>query len=211
MEQVGLSWMDVLKFVGPFSVFLLVMVFLLIRYAPGKGDRKLETQQIEFNHSILDRLTQIEDENRTLRHRIAQLERENYTLLHNIALLESAHQDLPLPMWLKDKDGRMLAVNLAYEKSFLQPIGKTRQDYINQTDFDIWPDEVAERYRSHDRTVMNTGEPLYFREEMQLNDEVEPVMVLKYPRSVAGIVVGVAGIALPCNKVESCSATKVKG
>ena len=171
----------------------------------------MEGQQVDFNKSILDRLTQIEDENKILRQRIAQLERENYALLHNIALLESAHQDLPLPMWLKDKDGKMLAVNLAYEKSFLQPIGKTRQDYINQTDFDIWPADVAERYRRHDRSVMNTSEPLYFREEMELGDVKEPVMVLKYPRSVAGIVVGVAGIALPCNKVEPCNAKILKG
>jgi hypothetical protein len=82
----------------------------------------------------------LKDDNQALRERIIKLEerigglegnltierkRTNF-LDSQIRIWESAHQYLPIPQWLKSSDGRMLALNKAYEDAFLKPIKKKR-------------------------------------------------------------------------------------
>lgn len=55
--------------------------------------------------------------------------------------------------WLKDREGRFLAVN----QRFTDAAGKSRpEEVIGLTDFDLWPKELAERYRKDDADIMRT-------------------------------------------------------
>lgn len=130
------------------------------------------------------------------RAKIDELERKLFDLQNKILLMESSHSDLPLPQWLKDTNGVMLAVNKAFEDYFLLPIGKTAGDYLGNNDFHIWPNDVAERLFANDREVMRRRKPVRHKEIMNLAGHMEEIDVIRYPRFSDRTLIGVAGIAL---------------
>jgi PAS domain S-box-containing protein len=77
-----------------------------------------------------------------VRHREELKQRETY--LH--AILDN----LPDMAWLKDRDGHFVAVN----EPLVRASGLADRDIVGRTDLDVWPRELAERYRADDREVM---------------------------------------------------------
>jgi PAS domain S-box-containing protein len=71
-----------------------------------------------------------------------QIRRQQEAILSNI--LDIA--------WLKDRDSRYIAVN----DPFAEACGVAAQDLVGKTDLDIWPAELARRYRRDDLEVMRT-------------------------------------------------------
>jgi PAS domain S-box-containing protein len=67
------------------------------------------------------------------------------------AYLRSILDNFPYLVWLKDASGRFLAVNEAYAKACHQP---SAEAVVGKTDLDVWPRELAEKYRADDRSVM---------------------------------------------------------
>jgi PAS domain S-box-containing protein len=73
--------------------------------------------------------------------------------------------NIPDMAWLKDREGRFLLVNTP----FLEAAGRrSSDDVVGLTDFDLWPRELAARYRSDDEYVMESG--LHKRVEEPLVD-----------------------------------------
>jgi PAS domain S-box-containing protein len=69
------------------------------------------------------------------------------------AYLRAMLDNFPFLVWLKDIDGRFLAVN----QEFARACGRARSgDVVGLTDFDVWPKELAQRYVDDDRSVMAT-------------------------------------------------------
>lgn len=65
-------------------------------------------------------------------------------------------ENQPGLVWLKDKDSRFLAVNSA----FLRSCGLSDHGEIaGKTDLDIWPEDLAEKYRTDDRAVIESAQP----------------------------------------------------
>lgn len=97
---------------------------------------------------------------RVLRHslketnaQIAERQLAETALRQREAYLVSLLDNFPHLTWLKDSDGRFLAVN----KRFAIACGYTSPaELIGKTDLDVWPHELAEKYRSDDRTVMES-------------------------------------------------------
>lgn len=116
-----------------------------------------------------------------------------------IALFESAHSDLPLPMWLKDEKGKMLALNDAYERQFLRPFGLNKNDYLNHYDSDVWPQEIADQFLIHDTRVLESGQVWEGKELIPDPDNentLQEWQIVKYLRTSAGIKIGIGGIAI---------------
>jgi PAS domain S-box-containing protein len=91
--------------------------------------------------------------------------------LQQIQLLEGERQkraildNIPDIAWLKDRDGRFVAVNTPLANA----AGKARpEDLLGLTDLDIWPKELATRYRADDTEIMQSG--LHKRVEEPLVD-----------------------------------------
>lgn len=61
--------------------------------------------------------------------------------------------NIPDIAWLKDKESRFIAVN----ESFGKVCGVKSEDLVGKTDLDIWPRDLAERYRADDKEVMQSG------------------------------------------------------
>lgn len=109
------------------------------------------------------------------------------------ARLRAILDNSPYLIWLKDMDGRFAAVN----KAFFNTTGRGRMDEVlGKTDFDIWPEELAKKYRADDADVISTRKQK-LTEEMSLdNGEVRWVETFKAPiMDVDGNLLGTTGFA----------------
>ncbi|AKV04614.1 periplasmic sensor signal transduction histidine kinase [Labilithrix luteola] len=62
--------------------------------------------------------------------------------------------NIPDMAWLKDRDGRFLAVN----QRFAEAAGRQRpEELLGLTDLELWPHDLAASYRADDEEVMRTG------------------------------------------------------
>jgi len=114
-------------------------------------------------------------------------------------LVETARQmqgildNIPDIAWLKDRKSRFIGANEAFGKA----CGVRPGDLVGKTDLDIWPRELAERYRDDDREVMKSG--IRKRVEEPLVDKDGTVRWIETIKSPVvdgkGEVVGTAGIA----------------
>lgn len=109
--------------------------------------------------------------------------------LHHEAVLDN----IPDMAWLKDVQSRFIAVN----KPFGRVCGWNPEDMVGKTDFDVWPRELAEKYRVDDKHVMESGERKCVEEPVNFPDgRIFWVETIKTPiRDTGGRVIGTAGIA----------------
>lgn len=75
--------------------------------------------------------------------------------------LHAILDNMPHLLWLKDTEGRYLAVNrqLALETKFKEPSA-----VVGKTDFELWPKELAAKYRADDADVMRTRRQKFVEE-----------------------------------------------
>ena len=101
--------------------------------------------------------------------------------------------NIPDIAWLKDKESRFIAVNEPFGKA----CGMTPEDLVGKTDLDIWPKDLAERYRADDREVMETGRRKLVEEPLVDKDGnktwIETIKIPIY--NGKGEVIGTTGIA----------------
>src|SRR5579872_6489191 len=94
------------------------------------------------------------------------------------ALYHSLVDHLPLSVLRKDEAGKYTFVNRRY----LEFSGKDASEILGTTDFDIFPHELAARYRQGDERVLSTGALFEDIETYQkLDGEKRYIQVLKTP------------------------------
>ena len=99
----------------------------------------------------------------------------------------------PAAAFMKDEAGRMLYCNRALTSRYnLEP-----EDWIGKDDFEIWPPEFAERYRTADIEVLAGNQTVHFVDESP-NVEGHPLVwdVYKFPFADASGRRFLAGIAI---------------
>jgi len=111
------------------------------------------------------------------------------TLLAQRALLDN----LPHMAWLKDLEGRFLAVNKAFADVCGQP---SPAALVGKTDLDIWPLELANAYRADDQGVLQAKKQKVVEERIEGAGGVLWVRTYKSPvYAPDGTIVGTTGIA----------------
>lgn len=70
----------------------------------------------------------------------------------------------PFMIWLKDKDSRLLAANIAYAEMAGVSDPKALE---GKNDFDVWPKHLAETYVEDDLKVLSSGESIMLAERVQ--------------------------------------------
>ncbi|MHB0960858.1 MAG: response regulator [Pirellulaceae bacterium] len=127
-----------------------------------------------------------------LQREIADRKRAEEALLASRAEYQSLVESLPLNVFRKDLDGRIVSAN----QRFCESIGLPLEVIRGQTDLDLFPPENAHKYRNDDRHVIETGQVLEDIEENYGSDNQKRyVHVLKAPvRDANGQVVGIQGM-----------------
>ena len=101
--------------------------------------------------------------------------------------------NIPDIAWLKDQKSRFIAVN----KPFVKACGVDEKDLIGKTDLDIWPRELAEKYRADDLKVIKSMKKLRV-EETLIDARGKKIWIetIKAPiLNQSGKVIGTTGIA----------------
>ncbi|AUX40347.1 hypothetical protein SOCE26_017470 [Sorangium cellulosum] len=133
------------------------------------------------------------EELRILRQRVAELElaerawRERE--LAHLSLLDL----IPQSIFRSDLDGRCVYANSA----LLASVGMSLEQLLGKTPFELYPRELAEKYRQDDAHLLKTGEAFETIEEHRVRTTGETiyVKVIKAPvRDLRGEIVGIQGI-----------------
>ncbi len=108
------------------------------------------------------------------------------------AYLTSIIDNFPYLVWLKDFDGRFLAVNDAFAKA----CGRIVEDIVGKTDFDVWSRELAEKYCLDDVKVIRGRLKTVVEESIIINDVTSYIETYKSPIvDREGRVIGTTGFA----------------
>jgi PAS domain S-box-containing protein len=102
-------------------------------------------------------------------------------------------ENQPGLIWLKDLDGRFLAVN----GSFARSCGKeTPEELLGKMDSDVWPAELAEKYETDDAEVIKLKTPMHFEESIFDQGQTKWFETFKTPiLNETGRVIGTTGFA----------------
>lgn len=124
---------------------------------------------------------------------ITERKRAELALSLRESYLAAILENQPGLVWLKDNESRFLAVNHAFARS----CGKERpEDVLGKTDLDLWPRELAEKYRSDDKAVMNSGAPIAVEEPVYDQGETKWFETFKTPVvNEEGRIIGTTGYA----------------
>ena len=148
--------------------------------------RWIHFEKDTLGHNVKDDLIHI------LQTTVEFLEAENFRL-------KSVIEHLPGSIYWKDKEGVYLGRN-TFSLEKMQSVelehGSTvKDDVIGKTDYDLFPKEVADRYREHDLTVMRTQKE-HVVEEATTLPSGRTIIQLSTKRPVydqKGEVIGVVG------------------
>ncbi len=98
----------------------------------------------------------------------------------------------PTVAWIKDEQGRHVYLSKTFQARFR--VGSS--DWAGKTDRELWPPEVAEKFRKNDLAVMESGRPAEFTEESVNPDGSRSYWLnCKFPFRASGKLY-VAGIGL---------------
>ena len=100
---------------------------------------------------------------------------------------------LPSVAVIRDLDGRYLFANEAWEKTF----HKTREEWLGKTTDDLWPPEVAVKFREQDRLVLETGKALQSLGTLRQDDGLHHWITYRFPivdQDGQPIMIGINGI-----------------
>lgn len=173
-----------------------------------KQQVKMHGDQIEWRDKRISELEDLEKEGREkirqLEVKVHKLELEAESMKTRFLIFQSTHDSAPVPMWIKDLNGKVLAANQAYEDLFLKPRGYLLQDYVGHHDSAVWPEDVATEFTNNDERVRKDG-LIWDGKETIINEAGARYQcrVIKYPRYAPGMndPFGIAGIAIPEVKI----------
>jgi PAS domain S-box-containing protein len=130
-------------------------------------------------------LAQVQD----ITQRRQMIESLNKTQTQQKAILDN----IPDMAWLKDVEGRFVQVN----EPFAKACGLRTQDLPGRSDLDIWPTELAQRYRSDDQEVMSSRKRKRVEEPLADKEgRIQWIETIKTPIcDDSGKLIGTTGIA----------------
>ena len=174
--------------------------------------RKLQEEQQkaidELEMRVRERIADLEDANKLLTVEITERRRFEEKLRENYQFLEVLINAIPSPVFYKGADGIYQGCNTAFE----QYIGRSREDIIGISDYDITSKELAEKYRAMDQTLL--ANPVLQDFEtcfVDASGEQHNVIIIKtaYPKK-EGEVGGVIGIMVDVTDLRRLEEEQLK-
>lgn len=118
---------------------------------PMRDDRGRIVGVLAIGRDITDKKRAAEELDRH-RHHLEELVAERTAeLRRQTRSLRAVIDNIPYLVWMKDREGRFLAVN----RAIAEANGCTMADLIGKTDHEVWPRDVADRYRADDAEVIS--------------------------------------------------------
>lgn len=169
----------------------LIIGFLVLKRI--RAEEGLRVLNNELEQKVRQRTSELKAANDDLKYEISEKKRTERKLQKTLIRRNAILDNIPDMAWLKDKDGNFLAVN----EPFAKACGISKEELFGKTDFDFWPQELAQRYRDDDEQVMKTRKRKSI-EETLVHREGQDVWIetIKSPiYDENGQVMGTTGIA----------------
>jgi len=113
-------------------------------------------------------------------------------------LLRSFIDSAEAVIYLKDGEGRFLMVNSRAAAA----AGSSKEELIGKTDYDFYPKEDSDMFRSQDLKVVGAGRPMTFKTTINLGGKDITFIDHKFPVSVEGNPGAVGGVAIDITETE---------
>jgi hypothetical protein len=184
-------------FVGALTTLLTTIFTFAI------NNKEFTQSQFERTSNVLQtQINDLREENRELKTRLDRETSERIKLQIQLNALVSTQFNRPFAEWVK-LDGIVIFVNKKYEDTFLKPRGYTIDDYLLNSDYNVWPEEVAREFEDHDNEVMESGKVWVGIEKVpNARGALIDWIIYKYPYEIgfgSDKQIGVAGTAIPSN------------
>lgn len=106
----------------------------------------------------------------------------------------------PALIFIKDIEGKYLMINSVYEKIF----NITQAEIKGKTDFELFPEEIAQKLTDNDRKVVEEKKAIKEEEVVEQDDGCHTYISVKFPFSdTAGKIYAVCGISTDITKTKS--------
>ena len=106
--------------------------------------------------------------------------------------LQAVIDHISAVIYMRDLDGRYMAINQAYERLF----DVRREEIVGLTDHDLFPAEIADEFRANDLRAASSGGPVHVEEVAPGEDGPHTYITVKFPLlDSAGQPYGVCGIS----------------
>jgi two-component system, cell cycle sensor histidine kinase and response regulator CckA len=124
---------------------------------------------------------------------ITERKRTEEALRLRESYLSAIIENQPGLLWMKDRNGKFLAVNTKFSNSSGQ---QDAESLIGKTDFDIWPQELAAQYVADDNRVIKSGKPYIVEEPISDEGSIRWFETFKAPIfDKQGIIIGTTGFS----------------
>lgn len=122
----------------------------------------------------------------------AQLVRHFSASNQTLALLQGIIDNTPSSIFVKNTEGRFLLINRR-AASFLH---YTPDQLIGKTDYELFPQQIVERWRSNDRPIFETGKPIQIEVVLHQEDGLHTYITTRFPFcDPQGLVYAIGGIS----------------
>ena len=124
---------------------------------------------------------------------ISDLKQTEEKLQASERLFASFVGHLPSVAVIRDLEGRYLFANAAWEQAFQ----KSREEWLGKTSEELWPPEVAAKFREQDRLVIETGEALQTLGSLRHPDGLHQWISHRFPivdQDGKPVMIGLTGI-----------------
>jgi PAS domain S-box-containing protein len=156
-------------------------------------EQALRQLNADLEKRVQDRTAKIEKTNETLRAEIVERKRAVEALEESQTLLRSVTETIPDPIFLKDRQSRIMLANPAT----LRAIGKPIEEVMGKDDRQHYEDPaVGEAIIANDRRIMESGQTEVIEEIGQSPEGYRIFLSTKTPyRNANGEIIGILGIA----------------
>lgn len=128
---------------------------------------------------------------RPLRRYINKFKEEERALAATSAYYRSLAENLPLRLFLKDRDSVYRYCN----KNYADDLGVTSDEVKGKTDFDFYAKDLAEKYRKDDKEVIESGRERDLDEQYTKDGKGAWVHTVKLPyKNSQGEITGILGV-----------------
>ncbi len=126
-----------------------------------------------------------------VRERTAELQHANEALRASETKYRTLVENIPQKIFIKDKNSIYLSCN----ENYARDMGVQSGEFAGKTDYDFFPEQLADTYQADDRRIMESGKTEQIEERSLRNGEEVWIQMIKTPiRGEDGAVAGVLRI-----------------